>query len=103
MEYFSLDFQMHPYDPGWVRGVECFIDCGKNVTMQPVHTSTPSPGPDSDHRFRLILPSVLDDPDRLIRVEVFLAFGAMLLQDLLVHLYSNAWASRNLRMTILDL
>src|SRR5690242_21694763 len=104
MEYLSVQFQMFPHDPGWVCGLKCFIHCGENVTMQPVQpASTLSPDADPHHRFSLILPRIFDDPDGLVRVEIFLALASMLLQDPLVHFYSNAWAGGNLRMTILYL
>ncbi len=61
------------------------------------------PGADPDQRLRLVLPSVLDDPDRFVRVEVFLALGAVFLQYLLINIHPKTWFGGDFRMSVLYL
>src|SRR5712691_9338025 len=49
-----------------------------------------------------VLPGVLDDPDRLCRVEIFLAFYLVFVEDLLVHFNTNSGSFRNRGVSVLD-
>src|SRR5438132_8374522 len=50
-----------------------------------------------------ILPGVLDDPDRLCGVEVFLALDLVLVENLLVHIHPDPRLVRNRTVATLDL
>src|SRR5438876_6482399 len=56
-----------------------------------------------DSVFFRVVPGVLDDPDRLCRIEVFLALDLVLVENLLVDVNPDPWLVRNRTVATLDL
>ena len=56
-----------------------------------------------DSVFFRVVPGVLDDPDRLVRVEIFLAFYFVFVEDLLVHFNADSRPLRDRSVPLLDL
>src|SRR5438309_4596901 len=50
-----------------------------------------------------VLPGVLDDPYRLVRIEIFLAFYLVFVEDLLVHFNTDSRSFRDRSVSVLDL
>src|SRR5437660_5635717 len=55
-----------------------------------------------DSVFFRVVPGVLDDPDRLVRIEIFLAFNLVFVEDLLVHFNTDSRLLRDRSVSVLD-